>query len=257
MEHAILITGCTRGLGRALAIHFAKQGYRVYATGRTQKALASLAKPSIVPIHADINNPIDRNKIVAKIKKDNAHIFVIHNASVAQPALLQDVPPAVLEQHIHTNCLAPLLLTQALLPFIPEKGRIVNIDSGAATMALPGLLPYCITKAAMQHAITCMNAEFQGKMHCANVRPGLLDTPLIDSWLQSDSNALPQKAYYQHVKETHQLICPTLAAQFIAWVLLETTDDDFKQTAWNIYDEAHHVNWLPKIALKPQVPIVS
>lgn len=246
MISAVLITGCTRGLGRELAKNLSSKGCRVYAVGRTCEEFVSLSheSPSINIIQADISSAADRERILEVIVTKETSISIIHNASVASPDLFYALSESALRQHMEVNCIAPLLLTQALLPLLKNGQRILNITSGAASMPLPGLLPYCMSKAAIQHAIACLNKEFEGDIYCGNVRPGLMDTSMIDNWLKLNANRLPQISYYQAVKSTDQLVNPALAAKFIVWVLLETNNQSFSEIAWNIYDEESHIHWL-------------
>lgn len=111
------------------------------------------------------------------------------------------------------------------------------------TQSLPGLLRYGTTKAAMQHGMLCLDKELsECGIRCGNLRPGLMDTPLVERWSHMDISQLPEKDFYVHAKLNHRLISPNLVAVFIAWVLLKSNDHAFAQTVWNIYDEAqqHH-----------------
>lgn len=256
MINAVLITGCTGELGWELAKNLALKNVRVYAVGRTREKLLSLSQefPSINIIHADISSANGRKLIVDTISEKETYVSLIHNASIAQPTLFSELSEEALQQHMETNCIAPLLLTQALLPFLKNEQRVLNITSDAASMPLPGLLPYCISKTAIQHAMSCLSKESNGEVLCGNVRPGLMDTPMVNDWLELDASKLPQIDYYQKAKETDQLVDPALAAKFITWILLHTDNRTFCETAWNIYDEVHHFHWLSEGDIKPQVP---
>ena len=256
MITAILITGCTRGLGRELAKNLASRGSRVYAVGRTQDELLSLSKESalITIIQADINSAIDRKKILEIISDKEKNISIIHNAGIATPEIFSKLTEEGLRQHMETNCIAPLLLTQLLLPFLTEGQRILNITSGAASIPQHGLLPYCISKAAMQYAMTCLNDELSGKVYCGNVRPGLMDTSMVNAWFELDASKLSKMDYYRKAKESGYMISPVLAAKFIAWILMDTENNEFSETVWSIYDEKHHMHWLTKNDITPEVP---
>lgn len=256
MINTVLITGCTRGLGRELAKNLASKGYCVYAVGRTQDELVSLSQefPTVVTIHADIASAAGRKLIFDALSDKEASISIIHNASIASPEIFSELSEEMLRQHMETNCIAPLLLTQILLPLLKNGQRILNISSGAASMPLPGLLPYCISKAAIQHAMTCLNKEFNGEVLFGNIRPGLMDTTMVNDWFELDASKLPQIDYYQQAKDTNQMVSPALAAKFITWVLMNTNNHQFSETAWNIYDEEHHIHWLSENELKPKIP---
>lgn len=246
MIENILITGCSQGLGRALALRFSELGCHVYAIGRDKSKMLTLSESSIniYPIVADITSPKDRDSIYELMQ---GKIFsIIHNAGIAEPNSFEKLPEAALRAHFETNAIAPILLTQKLIPLLRAGQRILNINSGAATMPLPGLFHYCITKAAMQHAMVCLNKELSPlNIYCGNVRPGLMDTAMINNWLNVDITKLPSKDFYVQQKKESKLIAPELAAVFVSWVMLDTTDSEFGETTWNIYDTTYQHRWSP------------
>src|SRR5260221_12840872 len=180
MITTILITGCSYGLGRALAIKFAKNNYHVYAVGRSRDLIEELAKVSsnIEPIVSDITTEKGRVEINQHLNKGKS-ISIIHNAAILEPSSFKQTSETLLRNHVETNYSAPLLITKSLLSQITAGHRILHITSGAANMAISGLMPYCTTKAAMQLAIECLNAEINPDgVYCANLRPGMMDTPM-------------------------------------------------------------------------------
>jgi len=252
MIQNILITGCSSGLGEQLALHFSSIGCHVYAVGRNEEKLAELESqsPLIHTIVADITQDAGRLTIEEHMK--GVTFSVIHNAGMAVPALFKELKEPSFRQHVETNFVAPLLLTQQLLPLLKPGHRILHITSGAATQPLPGLLHYGTTKAAMQHALLCLNKELsEYGIHCGNLRPGLMDTPLLDQWVHMDENQLPQKDFYMRAKANQRAISPSLVAIFVAWVLLKSSDDAFSQTMWNIYDDEQQCHWMPSGVEKP------
>lgn len=245
IEH-ILITGCSQGLGRSLALRFSDLGCYVYAVGRDRKKMLALSEsnPNIYPIVADITSSKDRDTIYELMKGKS--FSIIHNAGIADPSSFEKLSESVLRAHFETNAIAPILLTQRLIPLLKAGQRILNINSGAATMPLPGLFHYCITKATMQHAMVCLNKELSPlNIYCGNVRPGLMDTAMITNWLNVDITRLPSKDFYVQQKRDSKLIAPELAAVFVSWVMLDTTDSEFSETAWSIYDTTYQHRWSP------------
>ena len=254
MIQTLLITGCTSGLGEKLALHFSSMGCHVYAVGRNKVKLNELEKqsPLIRPIVADITQEADRLTIAEHMK--GVTFSVIHNAGIAVPSPFKTLDVHSLLQHVETNFVAPLLLTQQLLPFLKSGQRLLHITSGAATRPLPGLLHYGTTKAAMQHAILCLDKELsEYGIRCGNLRPGMMDTPLVERWLQMDESQLPEKDFYLQAKSNQILISPQLVAMFVAWVLLKSSDDTFAETAWNIYDKTQQCHWIPAGAQGPSL----
>lgn len=233
--NTILITGCTKGIGRALALRFSQENCKVYAVGRTQKQLDSLTKLSerIHPICADITTPVGRNDIYHALK-DEPSFSIIHNAGVAVPCSFENMEEASLRLHFETNFFGPLLLTQRFLKQLQGQ-RVLNISSGAALMALENKLPYCTSKGVMHHAIECLHKELakQG-VYFTNLRPGMVDTPLQESLRNMSLEALPTRDFYIRAKTEGRLISPEKVAEFVARVMLKTSNQDFAENFWDI-----------------------
>lgn len=251
MQKTILITGCSRGIGRAITLRLAQKNCDILAVARNTHLLQEMAKYSekIYPICADITESKGREKIYDVVKSKNKPLSIIHNAAIAVPTQFISTDETLFLECIHTNFLAPLLITQQLLPWLPHE-RVLHITSGAASLPLAGLLPYCATKAAMQQAIACLNVELNQKnIFCANLRPGIVDTDLVLNFRNTNAEVLPNKdLYVQHAKE-NKLIAPEVVAEFVSWVLLKTDNQLFSKTLWNIFDVAYHSHWLPSLSL--------
>lgn len=246
MINTILITGCTQGLGQALALKFSQIGCYVYAVGRNEQALEKLASTSefIRPIVADIATEQGIHAITKHIS-EKMPLSIIHNAAIIKPAQFDTLPESLLREHIETNLLAPILITRQLISLLGNGQRILNISSGAASMPLSGLMPYCISKSALELATQCLNVELNSRgIYCANLRPGMINTRMQLNLRNADENALPNREYYIRAENENTLIEPEVVAEFIAWVLMKTKDDVFSETLWNIYDTAHHDAWL-------------
>jgi short-subunit dehydrogenase len=251
--NTILITGCSYGLGRALALKFAKNNCHVYAVARNGELLNGLAKDSsnIEPIIANIATENGRSIIYNHLKK-HKELSIIHNAAFLEPCSFKFTNEKLMREHIDTNYLAPLMITRDLLPWLTRGQRVLHITSGAASLAIPGLLSYCTTKAAMQFAIQCLNAEMNvDGIYFANLRPGMIDTPMAEKQRNADAKNLPNRDIYIKAAKENKLISPEIAAEFVAWVMLKTEDLPFSTNIWNIYDETHQQYWLPENASKP------
>jgi len=255
MINTILITGCTQGLGKALTLTFSQMGCYVYAVGRNEKALEELSQASefIRPIVADIATDQGRHAITKHIKEP---LSIIHNAAIIKPAHFDTLSESLLREHVETNLLAPILITQQLISLLGKGQRILHISSGAASIPLSGLMPYCITKSALEFVTRCLNEELNSRgIYCANLRPGMIDTRMQLSLRNADENALPNREYYVRAENENTLIKPEIVAEFIAWVLMKTKDDVFAETLWNIYDTAHHDAWLLSAGYAHLLPV--
>src|SRR5690242_5168446 len=111
MIDTILITGCAYGLGHALALKLANEGFNIFAVGRSEDLLHGLAEQSsnITPIIADIISVKDRKKINESIYNHKS-ISIIHNAAIAEPCQFNLMSEAHLRKHVEVNYIAPMLI---------------------------------------------------------------------------------------------------------------------------------------------------
>jgi NAD(P)-dependent dehydrogenase (short-subunit alcohol dehydrogenase family) len=237
MITTFLITGATKGLGRAMALHLADLKYRVYVIGRTTELLDEIARknPLIFPVQCDITKADDLEKIVSALVHEK-DFSIIHNAAVVIPRLFaNDNNNDFLIKQMETNFFAPLRLTQKLLPFLKSGQRVLHVSSQAASLALPGLMAYCISKSAFEQAARCLNAELAEKnIYFSILRPGMLDTPMQDQLRESSLTDLPGKDFYVQSLEENKLRDPDVVAKFVSHVMLETSDDEYVNKIWDI-----------------------
>lgn len=158
----IFITGSTRGIGRELANQCLRCGAHVIIHGRNKnrvqlvrKELAAIS-PRVDSICADLSVVSQRYKIITHLKSSYKRIDVIvHNAAVSMRGKFANCTVGLLNNMISTNLTAPVLLTQALISLLNEKGSIMFVSSGAGLYGFPNIIPYSLTK-------MCLNALHQG-----------------------------------------------------------------------------------------------
>jgi NAD(P)-dependent dehydrogenase (short-subunit alcohol dehydrogenase family) len=175
-----LITGGSRGLGRALAGALVDRGWRVIIDGRDAQHLASAARQlGAEPIVGDVADPVHRVALRAAV--GGRLDLLVNNASVLGPSpqpALAEYPMDVLEEVYRVNTFAPLALVQALLPALRATGgRIVNVSSDAAVEAYPGWGGYGSSKAALDQLSAVLAAEHP-ELRVYAVDPGDMNTDL-------------------------------------------------------------------------------
>jgi len=160
-----LITGASRGLGRALAQALAAAGWHLIITARGADTLEAVAKdlPAATAIPGDIADSWHRAGLAEAVEEAGGLDLLVNNASTLGAAplpRLADYPPNALQRAFATNVLAPLALIQSLLPDLrARRGAVLNISSDAAVEAYEGWGGYGATKAALDQISHVLSAE--------------------------------------------------------------------------------------------------
>ena len=163
-----IVTGGSRGFGRALAAALAAQGWVVVVDGREATALGQAAEGApVVPVHGDVTDPAHRAELVSTARRRTGRLdLVVNNASALGPSplpALRDLAPAALRHLFETNVLAPLALVQLALPLLAEsEGAVLNITSDAAVEAYEGWGGYGSSKAALDQLGNVLAVEEPG-----------------------------------------------------------------------------------------------
>ncbi len=175
-----LITGGSRGLGRALAGALVDRGWRVVIDGRDAQQLVATARQiGAEPIVGDVADPVHRVALAAAV--GNRLDLLVNNASALGPSpqpALADYPLAVLEEVYRVNTFAPVALVQVLLPALRSTGgRVVNVSSDAAVEPYPGWGGYGSSKAALDQLSAVLAAEHP-ELRVYAVDPGDMNTAM-------------------------------------------------------------------------------
>ena len=247
-----VITGGGTGIGHSLATWLAENGHKVFIIGRHIKPLKCTRKlfsNQIEIIQADISNPTGRLKIFNMMRKNAKISCLVHNAAIIESSELKNITLKSWQSQISTNVEGPLFLTQLLLPFLKNGGRVLHISSKLAHEPCHGIGAHCISKAALYMLYNCLKLELKKfDISVGSLRPGAVDT-LTQKKVRSFPQAtFPSLPIFKALKKDKKLQDPLNVARFIEWVLFNTTDKKFSETEWNIYDNWHHKNWLTDAA---------
>ncbi len=178
-----LITGASRGLGRATARALASRGWSLVADARGEDDLAGALRgfPDVDAIAGDVTNPGHRADLTAAVQRLGRLDVLVNNASSLGPSPL---PPlrryelGELRGVYETNVLAPLALIQLLTgPLEAAGGAIINVSSDAAVEAYPGWGGYGSSKAALDQITAVLAAEESG-LRCYAFDPGDMRTDM-------------------------------------------------------------------------------
>lgn len=164
----VLITGATAGIGRHAALHLAKKGYRVFATGRRKEALAELKAQAeglaLETFELDVTNPESieaaRNEIERRTNGYGVDV-VVNNAGYGLVGPLEMITDADLRAQFDTNFFGMMNVTRAFLPQMRKRGsgRIVNVSSMGGRIVFPFMGAYHATKYAMEAVSDAMRME--------------------------------------------------------------------------------------------------
>ena len=173
-----LITGASRGLGRALAEELTRRGWDLVLDARNGEAL-SAAPGKHVP--GDVTDPEHRRALVRAVTDLGGLDLLVNNASTlgASPMpAVADLEEGILQETLLTNVVAPHALTKALLPLLLERqGVVLNLSSDAAVEAYPGWGAYGASKAALDHLTRILAVE-QPAVRVYAVDPGDMRTQM-------------------------------------------------------------------------------
>lgn len=218
LQHLTLITGASRGLGRALAEQRLSRGDRVLAISRRAPDLAveawqaDLAEP--LPLAARLSAWLAELDPAAY-----ASVTLIHNAGViSTPAPLADGDAAELSNALRVGLEAPLVLSAAFLRAtaawsVPRK--LLLISSGLGRRAMAGSAAYCAAKAGLDHLARSLALEEAARPNGARVvslAPGVIDTDMQLQLRSADPGRFPERAKFAGLHEEGQLDSPAQAA---------------------------------------------
>ena len=184
-----LITGASRGLGRAIALAFAGEGAALALCARGREDLELVADSvarsgaSVLAIPADVRSARDLERLAALTLDRFGRVdILVNNASELGPTplpYLADYPPAAFDDVLQVNVIAPFRLTQMLIGgmLLRNRGLIINVTSDAAVTGYPGWGAYAVSKAALEGLTRTWVAELaETGVRIYAVDPGDMDT---------------------------------------------------------------------------------
>jgi NAD(P)-dependent dehydrogenase (short-subunit alcohol dehydrogenase family) len=158
----VLITGCSSGIGRALALEFAGRGHRVFATARKPESIADLAGGNIETLRLDVTDEASIMDAVAEAASRAGGLDVIvNNAGFGLMGPVADLSTADLRRQLETNVVGPHILARTAVPHMVKRGGgiIVNVGSVSGVLTTPFSGAYCASKAAIHSLSDAMRIE--------------------------------------------------------------------------------------------------
>ena len=181
-----LVTGAAKGIGAAIATHFAAEGASVVVNYASSKESAdhvvrtiTAAGGKAIAVQADVSNQADVNRLFAEAQAAFGPLDILVNNAVYQQFLpIEQVSTDKFHQHFNVNVLGAVLTIQAAVNQFGEKGgNILNISSGASKSPMAGVSLYSATKAALDAVTISLSKELGAKnIRVNSILPGATDT---------------------------------------------------------------------------------
>ncbi|MDN3922821.1 SDR family NAD(P)-dependent oxidoreductase [Roseateles violae] len=177
MPKTVLITGCSSGIGAALAREFQRRGHRVIASARQPAALAELAAAGLQTLALDVNDAASIEAAVAALQASapDGLDLLINNAGYGQFGAVIDLQAEDLRAQFETNVIAPVMLSRALLPLLRRRpgACIAHVGSISGLLTTPFAGAYCASKAALHALADAMRMELAPLgLRVVTVQPG-------------------------------------------------------------------------------------
>jgi NADP-dependent 3-hydroxy acid dehydrogenase YdfG len=177
-----LVTGATRGIGRAIATALAGAGVRLTLVARDQRQLEPFADElDAIAIACDVGSSIDCERTL--LAMGTAPDILVNNAGLFAPASVEETSASDFEAALAVNLAGPFRIVSAFLPAMRARGRgdIVTIGSIADHTTLPGNAAYGASKHGLRALHEVLRAELRGTgVRATLISPGPVDTSLWD-----------------------------------------------------------------------------
>lgn len=197
----IVLTGCTRGLGRALTEYFIEAGHRVIGCGRSAEVLANL-EAKFDGEHGFAEVDVSEEADVAEFARWTLAEFgtpdlLINNAGVIAPnAPLWQVPASEVARVLGVNVNGTIHMIRHFVPAMIAAGRgvIVNFSSGWGRSTAPDVAPYCASKWAIEGLTQALAQELPRGLAAVALNPGIIDTAMLRECFGGNAAHYPDPA---------------------------------------------------------------
>jgi len=182
---AVVITGTSTGIGRAISLKLTEEGYRVFAGVRTEKdaeALKQAASGDLTPIIMDITKAEEiksASEFVSLAISDEGLFALINNAYTGFDGPLECIPIDDIRRNFEINVIGQIAVTQAFLPMLRKaKGRIINISANCGRFALPYRALLSTSKIALEAITDSLRMELRSSgIEVLSILPEGIITP--------------------------------------------------------------------------------
>ncbi len=203
-KRIVLITGCSSGIGRALAEEFYRQGYFVYASARRPESIADLAGKMKV-LKLDVTDSAQIKEALSQIEKEVGKLnILVNNAGFAAIGPVAEMPIDDLRQQFETNVFSAIHLIQAAIPLLrkAENATVVNIGSVSGILTTPFAGTYCASKAALHALSDALRMELAPfGIRFVTVQPGAIRSNFGDRSEQDLRRRMGENSLYAPIQD--------------------------------------------------------
>jgi NAD(P)-dependent dehydrogenase (short-subunit alcohol dehydrogenase family) len=190
---AVLITGCSSGIGRATALRLVGSGWTVYATARRPEAIAELKDAGCETLTLDVTDEQSMLTAVDAVEQAEGAVGVlINNAGYSLSGAIETIPLEAVRRQFETNVFGLVRLTQLVLPKMRAQrwGKIINVGSMGGRLSFPGGGHYHATKHALEAISDALRFELRGfGIDVILLEPGLIRTEFGEAATASMAHA--------------------------------------------------------------------
>lgn len=215
----VIVTGVSRGFGKAIAEYFLAEGVQVLGIGRS----ATIEHPNFSFLECDLSDLNAVKQLTLKDLPDS--VTLINNAGIlGKIDRLADLSESDIDKVFTVNVSAVAVLTQKVYQTISDKNNftLVNISSGSANRAIPSWSSYCASKAALNMLTETFYAEEKERGNHPKVfivAPGVIDTGMQETIRKTSPEKFSNHERFVNLKENNELFSPEEAAKRLGALL--------------------------------------
>ncbi|NOZ09873.1 MAG: SDR family NAD(P)-dependent oxidoreductase [Gammaproteobacteria bacterium] len=214
-SRAVLITGCSSGIGRAIAIGLQQRGYRVFASVRQAQDIPELKSLGLDSLQLDLADSGSINSAVDQVlAQTQGQLYaLVNNGAYGQPGAVEDLSRDTLRSQFETNLFGTHELTNRLIPTFraANNGRIIQISSLLGYVCLPYRGAYNASK----YALEALSDTLRLELHSSGIKISLIEPGPIRSRFRANAYA----AYQRHIdaeNSPHRALYTQLAHRLLA-----------------------------------------
>jgi len=192
-----VVTGASRGLGRAVALALAEDGHDLVLSGRDEAALSEVAEEArrngatVTQVVADVAEPDAVVELIARAEEQGPVTGLVNNAGAYASGSLEDVDLELWHRLLAVNATSVLIACREAARHMSHRGygRIVNVASTTGVIGIPGAVAYAMTKGAVVSLTKCLGVELARRGVTVNaVAPGMFRTEMTDVFRASEES---------------------------------------------------------------------